>query len=134
MSVQEYLDKHLLSRKIEDAVNAAVRAKASDPVLFIVPIPLTTSPSPLLGFVLSFDFIVASVRSAVQSHAEGRPSRHHQDQSAADLGQPRDPHRGSRPLHQQGHVSRLGSQRCVRWNVREPSSSSFVIQSCSQIF
>lgn len=36
MSVQEYLDKHLLARKIEDAVNAAVRAKASDPVLFIV--------------------------------------------------------------------------------------------------
>ncbi|KAI4306665.1 hypothetical protein L6164_029923 [Bauhinia variegata] len=35
MSVQEYLDKHLLSRKIEDAVNAAVRAKTSDPVLFI---------------------------------------------------------------------------------------------------
>ncbi|XP_042461899.1 cytosolic enolase 3-like [Zingiber officinale] len=35
MSVQEYLDKHMLSRKIEDAVNAAVRAKASDPVLFI---------------------------------------------------------------------------------------------------
>ncbi|XP_050367789.1 cytosolic enolase 3 [Argentina anserina] len=35
MSVQEYLDNHLLSRKIEDAVNAAVRAKAPDPVLFI---------------------------------------------------------------------------------------------------
>ncbi|XP_051113319.1 cytosolic enolase 3 [Andrographis paniculata] len=35
MSVQEYLDKHLLSRKIEDAVNAAVRSKTSDPVLFI---------------------------------------------------------------------------------------------------
>ncbi|KAH0849341.1 hypothetical protein HID58_018082 [Brassica napus] len=35
MSVQEYLDKHTLSRKIEDAVNAAVRAKTSDPVLFI---------------------------------------------------------------------------------------------------
>jgi len=36
MSVQEYLDKHVLSRKIEDAVNAAVRAKTPDPVLFIV--------------------------------------------------------------------------------------------------
>lgn len=36
MSVQEYLDKHMLSRKIEDAVNAAVRAKTPDPVLFIV--------------------------------------------------------------------------------------------------
>lgn len=36
MSVQEYLDKHMLSRKIEDAVNAAVRAKTADPVLFIV--------------------------------------------------------------------------------------------------
>ncbi|XP_043718338.1 cytosolic enolase 3 isoform X2 [Telopea speciosissima] len=35
MSVQEYLDKYMLSRKIEDAVNAAVRAKAPDPVLFI---------------------------------------------------------------------------------------------------
>lgn len=40
MLVQEYLDKHLLSRKIEDAVNAAVRAKSSDPVLFIVSIQL----------------------------------------------------------------------------------------------
>lgn len=38
MSVQEYLDKHMLSRKIEDAVNAAVRAKTPDPVLFIVSI------------------------------------------------------------------------------------------------
>lgn len=36
MSVQEYLDSHMLSRKIEDAVNAAVRAKTPDPVLFIV--------------------------------------------------------------------------------------------------
>lgn len=35
MSVQEYLDRHVLARKIEDAVNAAVRAKTSDPVLFI---------------------------------------------------------------------------------------------------
>ncbi|XP_020576555.1 cytosolic enolase 3 [Phalaenopsis equestris] len=35
MSVQEYLDKHSLARKIEDAVNAAVRAKTTDPVLFI---------------------------------------------------------------------------------------------------
>ncbi|GAU43679.1 hypothetical protein TSUD_254080 [Trifolium subterraneum] len=35
MSVQEYLDKHTLSRKLEDAVNAAVRAKTTDPVLFI---------------------------------------------------------------------------------------------------
>lgn len=35
MSVQEYLDKHMLARKIEDAVNAAVRAKTTDPVLFI---------------------------------------------------------------------------------------------------
>ncbi|KAL1347514.1 hypothetical protein HN51_023584 [Arachis hypogaea] len=35
MSVQEYLDKHMLSRKLEDAVNAAVRAKTPDPVLFI---------------------------------------------------------------------------------------------------
>ncbi|KAI4382410.1 hypothetical protein MLD38_008380 [Melastoma candidum] len=35
MTVQEYLDKHMLSRKIEDAVNAAVKSKSPDPVLFI---------------------------------------------------------------------------------------------------
>ncbi len=36
MSVQEYLEKHRLSMRIEDAVNAAVRAKSTDPVIFIV--------------------------------------------------------------------------------------------------
>jgi len=36
MSVQEYLEKHKLSMRIEDAVNAAVRAKSPDPVIFIV--------------------------------------------------------------------------------------------------
>jgi enolase len=35
MSVQEYLEKHKLSMRIEDAVNAAVRAKSTDPVIFI---------------------------------------------------------------------------------------------------
>ncbi|GAB2261735.1 hypothetical protein Droror1_Dr00002732 [Drosera rotundifolia] len=33
--VQDYLDKHMLARRIEDAVNAAVRAKTPDPLLFI---------------------------------------------------------------------------------------------------
>ncbi|KAL9257057.1 Cytosolic enolase 3-like protein [Drosera capensis] len=35
MLVQDYLDKHMLARRIEDAVNAAVRAKTPDPLLFI---------------------------------------------------------------------------------------------------
>ncbi|XP_057837378.2 cytosolic enolase 3 [Cryptomeria japonica] len=35
MSVQEYLEKHKLSRRIEDAVNAAVRAKDPQPLLYI---------------------------------------------------------------------------------------------------
>jgi hypothetical protein len=41
MSVQQFLEKHMLSRKIEDAVNAAVRAKSPDPVLFIVTLSLS---------------------------------------------------------------------------------------------
>lgn len=45
MSVQEYLDKHMLPRKIEDAVNAAVRAKAADPVLFIASHMKKSAPS-----------------------------------------------------------------------------------------
>eukprot|EP00271_Cylindrocystis_brebissonii_P006832 TRINITY_DN19673_c0_g1_i1.p1 TRINITY_DN19673_c0_g1~~TRINITY_DN19673_c0_g1_i1.p1 ORF type:complete len:484 (-),score=106.64 TRINITY_DN19673_c0_g1_i1:236-1687(-) len=35
MSVQEYIDKHKLTAKIEEAANAAVKAKAEDPTLFI---------------------------------------------------------------------------------------------------
>ena len=46
MSVQEYLDKHRLSQRIEESVNAAVRAKADDLVLFVV----TTSSRPLHNF------------------------------------------------------------------------------------
>lgn len=36
MSVQEYLEKHQMSIRIEEAVNAAVRAKSPEPILFIV--------------------------------------------------------------------------------------------------
>ena len=44
MSVQQYLEKHMLSRKIEDAVNAAVRDKTLDPVIFnVIPLSLTLS-------------------------------------------------------------------------------------------
>lgn len=56
MYVQDYLDKHMLSRKIEDAVNAAVRAKTPDPVLFIVGSSLlliSSSPHLLISSVLS---------------------------------------------------------------------------------
>eukprot|EP00245_Coleochaete_scutata_P002385 TRINITY_DN1310_c1_g1_i1.p1 TRINITY_DN1310_c1_g1~~TRINITY_DN1310_c1_g1_i1.p1 ORF type:complete len:479 (-),score=144.03 TRINITY_DN1310_c1_g1_i1:286-1722(-) len=34
-SVQEFLDQHKLSQRIEEAVNACVRAKADDPLVFI---------------------------------------------------------------------------------------------------
>ena len=54
MSVQEYLDKHMLSRKIEDAVNAAVRAKTPDPILFIVTLSLSLSPRAKFRFASLF--------------------------------------------------------------------------------
>ena len=58
MSVQEYLDKYMLSRKIEDAVNAAVRAKSNDPVLFIVSFFNSISPLILLNLKIhSFSLI-----------------------------------------------------------------------------
>ena len=36
MSVQEYLEKHDLSKKVEEALNAAVKAKADEPLAFVV--------------------------------------------------------------------------------------------------
>jgi len=36
MSVQEYIEKHDLTKKIEEALNAAVKAKADEPLAFVV--------------------------------------------------------------------------------------------------
>ena len=36
MSVQEYLEKHDLSKRVEEALNAAVKAKAEEPLAFVV--------------------------------------------------------------------------------------------------
>ena len=36
MSVQEYLEKNDLSKRVEEALNAAVKAKAEEPLAFVV--------------------------------------------------------------------------------------------------
>ena len=36
MSVQEYIDKHELTKVVEDAVNAAVKVKPDEPLSFLV--------------------------------------------------------------------------------------------------
>ena len=36
MSVQEYIEKHDLTKRIEEALNAAVKAKADEPLAFVV--------------------------------------------------------------------------------------------------
>lgn len=35
-SVQEYLDSHQLSKKVEDAINSTVKAKPDEPLSFLV--------------------------------------------------------------------------------------------------
>ena len=40
MSVQEYIDKHELTKVVEDAVNAAVKVKPDEPLSFLVRICL----------------------------------------------------------------------------------------------
>lgn len=36
MSVQEYIDKHDLSKKVEEVINACVKAKPEEPISFMV--------------------------------------------------------------------------------------------------
>ena len=36
MSIQEYIEEHALGKKVEDVINAAVKAKAAEPVSFMV--------------------------------------------------------------------------------------------------
>ena len=36
MSIQEYIEEHALGKKVEDVINAAVKAKAAEPLSFMV--------------------------------------------------------------------------------------------------
>lgn len=36
MSIQEYIEEHALGKKVEDVINAAVKAKAPEPISFMV--------------------------------------------------------------------------------------------------
>ena len=36
MSIQEYIEQHNLSKKVEEVINAAVKAKAPEPISFMV--------------------------------------------------------------------------------------------------
>jgi hypothetical protein len=36
MSIQEYIEEHALSKKVEDVINAAVKVKAAEPISFMV--------------------------------------------------------------------------------------------------
>lgn len=49
MSVQEYLDRHKVSQRIEESVNAAVRAKAEDPIVYIASHLRKLSPAGIGG-------------------------------------------------------------------------------------
>ena len=36
MSIQEYIEEHGLGKKVGDVINAAVKAKAAEPISFMV--------------------------------------------------------------------------------------------------
>ncbi len=40
LSVQEYIDKHELSKKVEDAINQTVKIKPEEPLSYMVSIPV----------------------------------------------------------------------------------------------
>ena len=60
MSVQEYIDKHDLSKKVEEVINACVKAKPEEPISFMVHSRITSSSSALLSEQISSEspFIV----------------------------------------------------------------------------
>ena len=43
MSIQEYIEEHALGKKVEDVINAAVKAKAPEPISFMVSADLSGS-------------------------------------------------------------------------------------------
>ncbi|CAI5476002.1 unnamed protein product [Closterium sp. Yama58-4] len=63
MTVQEYLDRHKLSLRIEEAVNAAVRAKSDEPIAFIARHLQRAAPS-----------VILSVKGRMVLDARGEPT------------------------------------------------------------
>ncbi|CAI5494118.1 unnamed protein product [Closterium sp. Naga37s-1] len=63
MTVQEYLDRHKLSLRIEEAVNAAVRAKTDEPIAFIARHLQRAAPS-----------VILSVKGRMVLDARGEPT------------------------------------------------------------
>ncbi|CAI5457748.1 unnamed protein product [Closterium sp. Yama58-4] len=63
MTVQEYLDRHKLSLRIEEAVNAAVRAKSDEPIAFIAQHLQRAAPS-----------VILSVKGRMVLDARGEPT------------------------------------------------------------
>ena len=43
MNVQDYIDKHELTKRVEDAINATVKAKPDEPLSFLVSTNITHS-------------------------------------------------------------------------------------------
>jgi len=54
MSVQEYLEKHDLSKRVESVINACVKAKPDEPLSFMVSINRICRSFFLRSFLLSF--------------------------------------------------------------------------------
>lgn len=68
MSIQEYIEEHALSKKVEDVINAAVKVKAAEPISFMVraELPKATISGGIRVRVRSF---VASGRDDQRSRA-----------------------------------------------------------------
>ena len=53
MSIQEYIEEHGLGKKVEDVINAAVKAKAPEPIAFMVCTPGTRDQQKLKSCSIS---------------------------------------------------------------------------------
>ena len=51
MSIQEYIEEHALGKKVEDVINAAVKAKAPEPISFMAEYLTKQTPAAITKIV-----------------------------------------------------------------------------------
>lgn len=66
-AVQSYLDKHELTKKVEDAINATVKAKPEEPTAFLV-----RCPNIILSYQMMYQWAISGCNLTVAASSDLR--------------------------------------------------------------
>lgn len=120
MSVQEYIDKHDLSKKVEEVINACVKAKPDEPISFMVHLCDTSFSNEMLSkqILSELPFNVCCDELAGREAEAFVSPRNYQGCWQADLRLSWEPNGGVRRIHSQRILQSSRAIRRFNWQSR----------------